>query len=251
MRNILLAISCFVLLSGCKVFRSNLMLKTPKNFAYDNLVDSLSRLDYRLAPNDAIQYKVFPNYGFKLIDLATTSTAILRNDLDAVIQSDGFVKMPMLGRVHIAGRTLREAELLLEHRYDSLYKFSFVTLRVINKRVIVFPGNGGVAQVIPLANNNTSVMEALASAGGIMQDGKAYKIKLIRDNPDRTKMPFVYLMDLSTIDGIMQGKSIVQAGDIIYVEPRYRPLATFNREIAPVITLLTSLFILYQFSRLN
>ena len=94
-------------------------------------------------------------------------------------------------------------------------------------------------------------MEAIASAGGILEDGKAYKVKLIRENPDPTKMPFVYLMDLSRIEGIMVGKSKVQAGDIIYVEPRYRPLATFNREVAPVITLITSLLILYQFTKLR
>ena len=94
-------------------------------------------------------------------------------------------------------------------------------------------------------------MEALANAGGIVEDGKAYKVKLIRENPNPVKMPYVYLLDLSTIEGIMQGKSKVQAGDIIYVEPRYRPLATFNREIAPFITLLTSAFILYQLTRLR
>ena len=46
------------------------MLSTPKDYNYDKLVDSLSRLDYRIAANDAVQYKVFTNDGFKLIDLA-------------------------------------------------------------------------------------------------------------------------------------------------------------------------------------
>jgi polysaccharide biosynthesis/export protein len=89
-------------------------------------------------------------------------------------------------------------------------------------------------------------MESIANAGGIMEDGKAYKVKLIRANPDNDQKPFVYLMDLSRIEGITAANSIVQAGDIIYVEPRYRPLATFTREIAPFITLLTTSFILYQ-----
>jgi polysaccharide export outer membrane protein len=250
MRYPLILILCVVVLSGCKVFRSNLMLRTPGGFKYDQLIDSLGRLDYRIAPNDAIMYKVFPNYGFKLIDLATTSNALFRNDLDVTVESDGTVKMPMLGRVKIAGLTIKNAENQLERRYDSLYVNSFVTLRVVNKRVIIFPGNGGQARVMPLANNNTTIMEAIASAGGIQEDGKAYKVKLIRENPDPSKMPFVYLMDLSTIEGLMYGKSKVQAGDIIYVEPRYRPLATFTREIAPVISLITSVLILYSLTRL-
>lgn len=251
MRYLLSLSLCVLFLSSCKVYRSNLMLKTPKDFQYDVLVDSLARQDYKIAPNDAVQYRVFPNKGFKLIDLATSSNAVFRNDLDVIVDSDGAAKFPMLGRVRIAGLTLRQAEVMLQERYDSLYINSFVTLRVTNKRVIVFPGNGGSARVLPLTNNNTTIMEAIAGAGGIVEDGKAYKVKLIREDPDPAKMPHVYLLDLSTINGIMQGKSKVQAGDIIYVEPRYRPLATFNREVAPFITLITSAFILYQLTRIR
>lgn len=249
MRNLLSFILLGFFFTSCKIYRSSLMLRTPADFEYDKLVDSLGRLDYRIARNDAVQYRVFPNNGFKLIDLATSSNAVFRGDLDVVVESDGTAKFPMMGRVPIAGLTIKEAENLLQEKYDSLYVNPFVTLRVTNKRVIVFPGNGAVAKVLPLGNNNTTVVEALAAAGGIVEDGKAYKVKLIRENPDPLKMPFVYLIDLSRIEGIMQGKSIVQAGDIIYVEPRYRPLATFNREIAPLVTLITTAFILYQISR--
>jgi polysaccharide export outer membrane protein len=225
------------------------MLKTPKDFVYDKLVDSLSRLDYKIAANDAVQYRIFTNNGFKLIDLATSSNAIFRNDLDVIVESDGAVKMPLLGRINILGLTIKEAQELLETKYSEYYIDPFVSLKITNKRVIIFPGNGGQAKVLLLANNNTTVMEAIANAGGILEDGKAYKVKLIRQNPLNDSRPFVYLMDLSHIKGIIDGRSKVQAGDIIYVEPRYRPLATFTREIAPVITLITTAFIVYQISR--
>lgn len=227
------------------------MLKTPKDFVYDKLVDSLSRLDYKIAANDAIQLRVAATNGYKLLDLAASSTAVFRNDIEAVVESNGDIKLPMLGRVNILGLTIKEVELLLEEKFSVLYVDPFVTLKISNKRVIVFPGNGGQARVLPLTNNNTTVMEALASAGGILEDGKAYKVKLIRANPDPTQKPFVYLMDLSKIDGLIVANSKVQASDIIYVEPRYRPLATFNKEIAPILTLITSSFIIYQFYRLT
>ncbi len=137
---------------------------------------------------------------------------------------------------------------MLETAYSELYVDPYVSLRISNKRVIVFPGNGGLAAVRTLTNNNVTVMEAIASAGGIVEDGKAYKVKLIRNNPDPTQKSLVYLFDLSKIDGIKFGKSIVQAGDIIYVEPRYKPLATFTKEITPLLTLMTTFLILYQFT---
>lgn len=251
MRYLFILVISLVIFSSCKIYRSNLMLKTPKDFTYDKLVDSLSRLDYKIATNDVIVYRLFTNNGFKLINLASETNASFRSDIDVTVESNGSIKMPLLGKVQIAGLTIKEAEKLLEEKYSGFYVEPFVNLRISNKRVIVFPGNGGLAKVLPLANNNTTVMEALASAGGVLEDGKAFKVKLIRANADPTQKPLVYLMDLSTIDGISAGQSIVQAGDIIYVEPRYRPVATFAREVAPIVTLLTAFLILYQFSRIN
>jgi polysaccharide export outer membrane protein len=249
MRYLIILLFSIFLLSSCKMYRSNLMLKTPKDFTYDQLIDSLSRKDYKIAANDAITYRVFANNGFKLIDLAISSNAIFRNDIEVIVESDDSIKMPLLGRVKIAGLTIKEAERFLEEKYSILYVDPYVSLKITNKRAIIFPGNGGQAKVLPLAFNNTTVMEAIASAGGILEDGKAYRVKLIRSKADKSQPPEVYLMDLSKIDGILAGNSIVQAGDIIYVEPRYRPLATFSREAAPLLTLLTSVLLIIQFSR--
>jgi polysaccharide export outer membrane protein len=251
MRNLILFFSFILIFSSCKIFKSNLMLRTPKDYTYDKLVDSLSRLDYKIAANDAIQYRVFTNDGFKLIDLASTGTGLFRNDLDVIVESDGNIKMPLLGRFSVVGLTLKEAEKLMEEKYSEFYVKPYVTLKVINKRVIVFPGNTGQAKVISMTNNNTTVMETIAAAGGIPEDGKAYKIKLIRNNTDPLAKPFVYLMDLSRIEGITLANSKVQANDIIYVEPRYRPFRTLATELAPIATLLTTLLILFQFYRLN
>jgi polysaccharide biosynthesis/export protein len=236
-----LAILCF---SSCKVFRSNLMLETPKNYQYQKLIDSISRLDYKIAPNDALQCRVFTNDGFKLIDLANSANAIYNTNLEFLVESDGAVKLPLVGPQPIMGLTIREAEKYLEEKYSEFYVKPYVNIKVSNKRVIVFPGNSGDARVIPLTNNNTTVLEAIASAGGITNDGKAYKVKLIRSAPNQPKAD-VYLMDLSRIDGLVAGNSKVQANDIIYVEPRYRVARTLVGEITPIISLITSFFVIY------
>jgi hypothetical protein len=58
-------------------------------------------------------------------------------------------------------------------------------------------------------------------------------------------------MDLSRIEGVTLANSKVQANDIIYVEPRYRPFRTLATELAPIVTLLTTLVILLQFYSLR
>lgn len=233
-----------IVFSSCKVFRSNIMLKTPKDYNYDKLVDSLSRTDYRLAPNDLLSFQVFTNDGFKKVDIATAATnANLFPTIDARIESDGTTRLPLVGSLKLAGLTIIEAEKLLEESYATYYVKPYINLKITNKRVIVFPGQAGSAKVLSISNNNTTVMEALALAGGISDDGKAFKVKLIRNTPGMK--PQVFLMDLSKIEGIAMGNTQVQAYDLIYVETRYRPIRTFATEAAPVITLMTTFLILY------
>jgi polysaccharide export outer membrane protein len=144
----------------------------------------------------------------------------------------------------LSGYTIIEAEKVLEEKYAVYYVKPYINLKITNKRVIVFPGQAGAAKVLSIANNNTTILEALALAGGIAEDGKAFKVKLIRNTPGMK--PQVYLLDLSKIDGIVTGNTQVQAYDLLYVEPRYRPIRTFSNEIAPLLTLTTTFLILYS-----
>lgn len=230
--------------SSCKLFKSNLMLKTPKDFTYDVIADSLAKQSYRIEANDFVQVRIFANDGFKIIDLAISGVNYTRVDVDYVVEKDGYVKLPLVGKVKLAGLTIAEAEAFLEQVFDDFYIKPYITVKVTNKRVIVFPGNGGKAQVLNLTNNNTTVFEALALTGGIQEDGKAFKVKLIRN--DGTSKPKVYLMDLSRIEGVTVGNTVVMANDIIYVEPRYRFAKTLVSELTPVITLLSSTILIYS-----
>ncbi len=244
-RYLFLCFSAILMLSSCKVFRSNILLKTPKDYSYDKLVDSLTRNEYKLAANDFLSFKVYPNEGFKMVDMANDVQNLnYIPTVDARIETDGSARLPLVGSIPLAGLGIVEAEKLLEDKYAVFYKKPYINLKVTNKRVIVFPGQAGAARVISIQNNNTTVLESLALAGGISEDGKAYKVKLIRNTPGQSAK--VYLMDLSKIDGLAFANTQVQAYDVIYVEPRYRPIRTFSNEVAPVITLLTTFIILYS-----
>jgi len=244
-RIILLFFGALLVFSSCKVFRSNIMLRTPKDYNYDKLIDSLSRADYRLAANDVLSFRVYTNEGFKMVDMATAQTNInFIPTIDARIETDGTSRLPLVGVVPLVGLTVVEAEKILEEKYSVFYKKPYINLKITNKRVIVFPGSAGDAKVLSISNNNTTIMEALALAGGLSEDGKAYKVKLIRNTPGQE--PKVYLMDLSKISGLAAGNTQVQAYDLIYVEPRYRPIRTLSNEVAPLLTLLTTFLILYS-----
>jgi polysaccharide export outer membrane protein len=139
--------------------------------------------------------------------------------------------------------TTREAEKMLEEKFAVYYTKPFVMLAVINRRVMVFPGSGGSGMVVTLENENTTLIEALALAGGITETGKSKVVKLIRGD---NRNPQVHLIDLSTVDGMRQSNMLLQANDIIYVEPVKRVSRGILEEITPVVGIVTSLLLLYE-----
>jgi polysaccharide export outer membrane protein len=220
------------------------MLKTKKDFVYDKLNDSIATLNYVLSANDQLTFRVTTNDGYKLVDLANQANLQYRTDYEVLVESDGQVKLPMVGYVKVEGLTIRETEKLFEEKYSEYYVKPFANVKVTNKRVIVFPGSGGLAKVIPLLNNNTTVLEVIALSGGIADDGKAYKVKLIRNY--RSSKPEIFLMDLSKIEGLAAGNARVLSNDIIYVEQRYRLGRTLVTELTPLVTLISTTFLIYS-----
>ena len=228
------------------------MLKTPKGYQYSQMQDSSSAKEYKISANDIIEFRLYSNDGFKLTDVtsstgATAATQNLnQNTIQYPIDIDGQAKLPVIGRTLLKGYTIRQAEQMLEEKYSLYYIRPFIMIRVTSKRVIIFPGQGGTAKVIPLDHNNTTLIEGLALAGGLSNDGKAYEIKLIRRTGDKSE---VYHIDLSKIDGLKEGNIVLQANDIIYVEPRLRVSQSVISELTPYFTLLTSFILIYTVIR--
>ena len=240
--------------SSCTI-NSHVMLKTPKDYVFDTPPDKPVD-EYIISVNDILQFRLFANDGFQLIDIAagqagagSQQAIAARTNINYVVQTDSLARLPILGNINIVGKTIVEAEAFLQAEYAKFYVEPFVILTITNKRVIVFPGTGSSASVVSLANNNTNLIEVLALVGGIAGNSKASRIKIVRQTKVKKD---VYLVDLSTIEGIQAGSMIVQANDIIYVEPNPNLAREALADITPVLSLLsTGLLVWATFSNLK
>jgi len=226
------------------------MFKTPKDYEFD-VPETLTDEEYKISPGDIIQFTLYANNGFMIIDLSSlgAGSSSAKNRVDNrtlnvhyFVQDDGYVKLPSLLMTKLAGLTVFEAEAFLEEKYSKYYIDPFVILRVTNRRVIVSTGGGGTSKVVTLKNVNTRLIEALAEAGGIVDRGKAKKVKVIRQVGDTHE---VYQFDLSTIEGLEAADMIVQANDIIYVTPSPQIASEVLDDLLPILTLFTSLVAAY------
>lgn len=231
--------------NSCKVFYSNVMLQTPKDFKYNEIKKNLPS-EFKITVHDILSFKLLSNDGFKAVDLNSymgSENGIEKGGgLSFIVEIDGTIKLPVIGKTKVEGMTPREAELFLEEKFSEFYIKPFVVLKVTNRRVILFPGTDGAAKIVPISNTSTTLLELIAGSGGIPVTGKAFSIKVIRGNLDN---PEVFLVDFSTLEGVKKGNMIMQSNDIVYIDTRPRIARNLSQEIVPYFALVNTLIVAF------
>ncbi len=198
--------------------------------------------NYVIQKDDLLTIDVFTNDGERIVDpnfeLIQGTNVQNQNlfEFTYLVQQDGFVKLPVLGKIDVDSLTIDEAEAVLEERFNEFYVGSFVKLTFANKRVTVLGSAGNL--MVPLTNENMTLPEILALSGGVNYGSKAQNIRIIRG--DLTN-PQVYVVNLNTIEGMMNSIIPIEPNDIIYVEPWRRPFFEALKDITPILTATTSL----------
>jgi polysaccharide export outer membrane protein len=119
---------------------------------------------------------------------------------------------------------------------------------VTNRRVVVFSGNGGSAEVVTLINEKTTLIEALALSGGIDSKGKSKNIRLVRKTGSEYK---IYHIDMSKPEGISTGQMIVEANDIIYIDQVKGITRNISADFSTVVGLIVSVLFIYDIVNKN
>jgi polysaccharide export outer membrane protein len=238
-----------LLLSGC-VRNEYRLFRTDKSLVNDS-IQTLLREDnpiFTVHKNDIVELSVYTNNGERIIDpdqeyliVSSSSNGIAFSKTEQyLVQHDGTVFLPMIGRVNLDGLTLRQTDSLLSSKYSSFYKNPFVKSRIVNKRIIVIGPMG--AKVIKLENEDVNLVEAMALYGGLTIDMHTDRIRLLRGNLSAN--PDVQLINLSTIEGMRTAQHKLLPGDIIYIEPIKRVFRETMTDILPTISLTVSLLTL-------
>lgn len=246
------------LLVGSCGINANMMFKTPKDgsFKYDS-IPMRPIEDYRIAVDDKLSFVLTTNNGKRIIEQlsgtsiegnissgnGTISTSANGRRWDEfIVLRDGTVKLPLLGNVFVEGLTISQCQDTLEKYFESQYQDPFLQVRITNQRCIVFNGNGNDASIVEIQNNNTTLMEVIAMTGGIPERGRSRAIKVMRKVNDKRE---IYLIDISTIEGLKYADMIIQGNDYIYVEPDPQIIEGVLKEAAPVSSLISSIFMFY------
>jgi polysaccharide export outer membrane protein len=102
---------------------------------------------------------------------------------ELLINSDGSLTMPDIGKVVVAGLSLNDASLLIKSKVNSalIGNEAFISLSEIRDVNILVTGNAENPGIYTLTGNS-NILQALSAAGGISEFGSLREIKLIRYN---------------------------------------------------------------------
>lgn len=134
-----------------------------------------------------------------------------------LVDKDGFITLPILGKILVAGHTTSEATTIINEAALKYYKNPTVIVRFANFKISV---TGEVLKpgVYVMPNERVSIIDALALAGDLTIFGKRENVLLIRENADGTKTPYRFNLKKSEF---MSGPFFyLRQNDVIYVEPR-------------------------------
>lgn len=236
---ILISIGSLLLVS-CGSYKQNLMFRVPEGTKVQQQVAAVEK-NYVIRKNDNLHLEVYTNKGERIVDpdfqlsKETASSAVAQTPKDYLVDITGVSKLPLVGEIKVEGLTIRQAEEILQKEFAKFYQDPYVVLSVSNRRVFVLGAPGG--QVIPLMNENTTLVEILAAAKGIEKNGKAHNIRLLRGDQ-------VFVADFSTFEGYTKSNMIVESGDVVYVEPIRRPLSEGFQEYGPFVSVFVSIMTL-------
>jgi polysaccharide export outer membrane protein len=225
-----------------------------KNVAYFQNSDSVSLAesrylyDAKIMPKDVLSITVSTSEDAAAVPfnltVPTPYTLGQRNSYSQamlqsyIVDNDGDIDFPLLGTVHLAGLTKKEAERHIRDKirsYMNRKEKPIVTVRMINYKISVI---GEVAKpgMFTVANEKISILEALAQAGDLTIYGRRDRVKLIRE--DATGEKNIHVLNLNDANIINSPYFYLQQNDVVYVEPN--DVKALNSSIGPATTLAVS-----------
>lgn len=136
-----------------------------------------------------------------------------------LVDNDGFINFPLIGKIHVGGLTRTECEDLIKSKiqpYLARTENPVVNVQMSSYHITVY-GEVASPGVIPVDQEKISIIEALAKAGDLTIYGKRDNILLIRE--DATGEKHHTRLNLNDANLINSPYYYLQQNDAIYVEP--------------------------------
>lgn len=149
-----------------------------------------------------------------------TAPAAAKEDRGYRVDPEGNIDFPMLGKIHVAGRTVAEVTEMLR---DGIVSGNFIREPLVDVELLNFRYTvlGAVASngTFSARGDRVTLLEAVANAGDLATNARVDRVAVIRETGDGRR---IFMHDLRSISVFDSPCFYLQQNDIVYVEPKYR-----------------------------
>lgn len=137
--------------------------------------------------------------------------------LGYLVDTNGEIDFPILGKMHVAGLTRLQLTELIKQRLteEDLIKDPVVTVQFLNYKVAVM-GEVNRPGSFNISGDRITLLEALSMAGDLTIYGRRDRVAVIRENDGQRTILY---HDLRSSDVFNSPCYYLQQNDIVYVEP--------------------------------
>ena len=211
--------------------RVNLMQESGKN-GIPQYADTMSYEDYELRIGDRLYIYVYSvdERVDKMFNSSSGTIGIqmLQGSGGAggsydlytyLVQEDGCIDFPMVGRVPVRGMTTRGVKRVLEDELSSFiksygdYQMMSVEVKIVRRSFSVISDRG--SGTFNIQKEKVTIFEALAMAGDIGDFGDRSKVRIVREKEGQTQ---VKEFDVRSEDIINSEFYYIEPNDVIYIQ---------------------------------
>ena len=225
-KNLIIIFAAAIALSGCKT-------NTVNNLSYfRNLGDATSGVlpqgsgyEIKIAPEDELEIvvtSVVPEATamFNLPQSNTAHTGNLSTQAQPrlhsyIVDKQGDIVMPVLGKLNVAGKTTSEIEEMIKTRVSATVKDPFVRVELVGFNINVM-GEVKNPHRIYVNSERFTLLDALSAAGDLTEYGERSNVLVIRE--ENGKQTY-HRMNLADSNIFSSPYFYLQQNDVVYVEP--------------------------------
>ncbi|SFT63118.1 polysaccharide export outer membrane protein [Lishizhenia tianjinensis] len=190
-------------------------------------------------PEQAVQFN-FPDVGARsTLNNGYTQGNPVRNAY--LINKEGYINFPVLGKVKIGGLERTKAVELLENKISAYINNPVVQMQIENFKVTVL-GNVSRPGTFKIPNERITLLEAVGLAGDLKLTGVRKNVLVIRE---QNGVRYEYRVDLTSKELFTSPVYYLKQNDVIYVEPNMaaRSQSTFFRNNSGVFVSIVSVIV--------
>jgi len=206
-------------------------------------------------PKGSIEYRILPQDRLKVVfyrdpqQSAEVSTGELGQEMNTdgiLVNTAGYIRLPLIGKVKVAGLTQSQAADRITQRLKKYLNAPSVYVEVMNKRIYII-GEVNKPGVVKLDREKMTLFEAIAFSGDLTDSAVRDNVIIVSNKPGKGLT--MRSVDLTNFKKMRYAALMLRPNDIVYVQPdgwkefRVRsnnftaPFETITKIAAPFVTL--------------